>query len=370
MEKMMGSGKEKASSVFEYLSEGNLGRLTVPNEADLYLFTVLSYTKIERFCGTDEEITVAEYAERGVGSAEKTSFMAKNAERFLRLFGRSERYADLKLFAFRSVFDVEKEAQFAGLAIKLPGDAVFVSFRGTDGSLVGWKEDFNLTYSTEIPAERSAVEYLDELMTAHPTSKFYLGGHSKGGILAMYAASKIGAEKQKRIEYVMDCDCPGFNKSLLEDPGYNAVLGRIHSFIPKYSLVGLLFGKKQEITVIASSGLLYYQHSPWTWCLSGDGFCHLGTFPSGEELSENTLNRIMETLTEEEMKFFVDTVYRLVNDEKKVLRIKDLASVSRLKNAYTRYKELSFDDRKNLQSVAKTVFFCLVPKKIASVGRK
>ena len=351
---------EKMPNVFEYLAEDNAGKMTEPTEADLYLFTILSYTRIERFCHLKGEITVAEYAKKCYDPDEKTYGMIKNAERFLQQFGKKERYASLKLFAFKSIFDSISEVQYASLAIKLPGDAVFISFRGTDGSLLGWKEDFNLTYYTEIPAESAALEYLDAIMEEYPHSRFYLGGHSKGGILAMYAASKIGREKQERIEYVMDCDCPGFNKSLLEDAGYNAILDRIHSFIPKYSLVGLLFGKKQEITVIASSGLFYYQHSPWTWCLSDGSLCHLETIASGEELTANKLNRIMELLSEEEMKFFVDTVYRLINDDKKDLRIKDLASVKRLKNAYSRYKNLSSDDRKNLQTVVKTIFLCFV----------
>lgn len=351
-------GKSKGKSVFEYLAEECGGKLTVPTEADLYLFTVLSYAKIERFLNVGE-ISAKEFADRYekiVGDGDN-----KNAERFVRLFGNAERYKDIVLFDFETTFDSAEEAQFAALSLRLPGGAIFVSFRGTDGSLVGWKEDFNLSYSTEIPAERRALCYLDKAMDKRPTETFYVGGHSKGGILAMYAASKIGKGKQDRIAYVMDCDCPGFNKSLLNDDGYNSVLTKIHSFIPKYDLVGLLFGKKQEITVISSSGFLFYQHSPWTWCLSDGALCHLETFPSGEELSENALNHIMETLTAEEIKFFVDTVYKLVSDDNKNLRVKDLAGVRHLKSVFTRYRNLPDADKKNLQSVAKTVFRCLVP---------
>ncbi len=359
---MMTFGKGKVKSIYEYLAEDCSDVMTEPTEADLYLFTVFSYAKIE--CYLDkEEISAAEFADKYESLVPKMYGRNKSAEKFVKLFGQAERYKNIKLFAFRSTFDREGEAQYASLAMKLPGGAIFVSYRGTDGSLVGWKEDFNLTYSTEIPAERSALGYLHVLMEKHPESTFYLGGHSKGGILAMYAASKIGKEKQERIAYVMDCDCPGFNKSLLEDEGYNNVLSKIHSFIPKYSLVGLLFEKKQEIIVISSSGILFYQHSPWTWCLHGAGLCHLERFPSGEQLSENALNRVMETLTAKEMKFFVDTVYRLLKEDEKNLRIKDLAGAKKLKESFIRYKNLPSADKKNLQSIAKTIVVCLATGK-------
>ena len=346
--------KDESKSLYTYLRRDDLGEMKELSEADLYIFSILSYLKVEYFIDIgQEEAMIGDLSPLYPITMYGKYDNRKKALDFAVLLGKNKRYKDIRIFNFKSIKDDEKQLQFAALAIDLPNGDIFVSYRGTDDTLTGWKEDANLSFLTEIPGEKVALDYLNELMDRYPDKNFLLGGHSKGGLLAIYAASKVDRYKQGRISYVMDCDCPGFNRILYDDPGYQNIVHQIHTFIPEHSLIGLIYRKKQEVTIIASSGKSLYQHSEWTWNIVGDSLEHIKTFDSGEELNDGSMNRIMNKLTDKELQYFIDTVYDLIKEDNN--KLGDLLTLAKIKKAIGNYKSLSEQDKTDMKNILKTI---------------
>ena len=344
--------KTDAKSLYSYLERDDLEEIKELSEADLYIFSILSYLKFEYFIDINKgEAAISDLSTLYPITIEGKYDNRKQALRFAELLGKCKRYKNLRIFNFKSIQDEEKELQFGALSIWLPNGDIFVSFRGTDDTLTGWKEDANLSFLTEIPGERVALDYLNDLMERYPDKNFLLGGHSKGGLLAIYSASKVDRYKQGRISYVMDCDCPGFNRILYDDPGYQNIVDKIHTFIPEKSLIGLIYRKRQPVTIIASSGVSLYQHSEWTWNIVGDSLEHIRTFESGEELSDGTMNKIMDKLTAKEREYFVEMIYEIIKEDNN--KLGDLLAVAKIKKMVGKYKSLSEQDKNEMKNILK-----------------
>lgn len=344
--------KDNEKSIYSYLERYDLEEIKDLTEADLYIFSILSYLKFEYLI----DIRKSEVSISDLATLYPITIMGKydnrdQALRFVELLGKCKRYKDLHIFNFESLKDDALQLQFGALCIRLPNGDIFVSYRGTDDTLIGWKEDANLSFLTEIPGERVALDYLNDVMERYPDKNFLLGGHSKGGLLAIYSASKVDRYKQGRISYVMDCDCPGFNRILYDDPGYHNIVDKIHSFIPEKSLIGLIYRKKQKVTVIASSGRSVFQHSEWTWNIVGDSLEHIREYDSGEELNDGTFNKIMDKLTAKEREYFIEMIYDLLKED--TSKLGDLLTISKIKNTVGKYKSLSEEDKAEFKAILK-----------------
>ena len=123
---------------------------------------------------------------------------------------KTARFGDIRLLGYVNRIDEETQTQFSAVTMLLPDGSAYVAFRGTDDTIVGWKEDFNMAFTPEIPAQKYAAEYLRQVSAALPFRPLLVGGHSKGGNLAVYASVFCGQEVQKRILAVYNNDGPGF----------------------------------------------------------------------------------------------------------------------------------------------------------------
>ena len=187
------------------------------NHIDYLICSVISYFPFEKVVQEEDCILTVEelYQEMVKNQVREKDFLMFNDAELLKLLAKSKRYKDLKLTRFVSVTNLDKEKQFAALTVLLPNHYVYISYRGTDDSFVGWKEDFNMTYLDVVPAQLSAVQYLDELKPRLFT-KILVGGHSKGGNLAIYAALHCQNKIKSRIKHVFNYDGPGFLKDITE----------------------------------------------------------------------------------------------------------------------------------------------------------
>lgn len=121
----------------------------------------------------------------------------------------SPRFRNIQMLGYTEQFDAAEEKQFAAVCFQITPDLCYIAFRGTDSTLVGWKEDFNMAFKCPVPSQKTAVRYLTDA-ARHCRGKILVGGHSKGGNLAVYAAVKCSEDIQKRIERVYSHDGPGF----------------------------------------------------------------------------------------------------------------------------------------------------------------
>ena len=204
------------------------------------------------------------------------------------------RFANVRVWGHRSRLDKERELQFSATAFSLGCGESFIAFRGTDDTLIGWKEDFNMTVSFPIPAQEEAAAYL--AFAAESTAdRLYLGGHSKGGNLAAYAAATCDEGVRERIISVWSNDGPGFPKKMLNSPGYLAIRDRIHPLIPRASVVGILFDWDPAPETVESTATGALQHEGLTWQVLGTSFVR----SAGQSRGSRQLDRSLHALLQE-----------------------------------------------------------------------
>ena len=133
----------------------------------------------------------------------------------LRKLMASPRFRNMTLNGYTALLDDAVEQQFAALTIDLGNGSIYISFRGTDDTIVGWKEDLNMGFLEEIPSQKQSVAYVARMARQYPDKTIRIGGHSKGGNLAVYSAAKSDGAIQERIVAVHNNDGPGFALSLI-----------------------------------------------------------------------------------------------------------------------------------------------------------
>lgn len=160
----------------------------------------------------------------------------------------------------------EAEQQFAAMEIVLEDGTSYVSFRGTDDTIIGWKEDFNLSTGV-VPAQKRAIEYLQKI-SEHTDGMLRVGGHSKGGNLAIYGSVMCESAHEKILE-IYSNDGPGFSREFQELPEMKEMMPKIIRIIPEYSIIGTLLEHEKEPVIVASSSKGLLQHDGFSWEVQG-----------------------------------------------------------------------------------------------------
>ena len=231
----------------------------------------------------------------------------------LRKMADSRRFGDMKLNCFVDHLDVGTGEQFAALAIETGDKGMYLSFRGTDDTLAGWKEDFELACMPEVPAQKKAVAYTWAVAKQFPRKKLRLGGHSKGGNLAVYAGVFCPENVQKRIIAVWSNDGPGFHNDLLDLPEHRRIAERIFSIVPKSSVVGMLLEHEEDYTVVDSDQLGFMQHDGFSWQVVGDHFITLRQVTQQAHFSDQELRKWVHGLTVEQRETFVNAMFDVLS---------------------------------------------------------
>ena len=192
-----------------------------------------------------------------------------------------ERFRDVKLCWYLDETDTERETQLAAVTFLLPDRSAYVAFRGTDGTLVGWREDCNLSFQHETDGQRRSARYLN-LVGGQLDAPMRVGGHSKGGNMAVYAAARCEPALQDRLLAVYTNDGPGFHEEMLQSEGYHRILPKIVSIVPDTAIIGMMLSSLAENRVVRSSKSGIIQHDGFSWEVSRNRFV-------GAELSDGSL---------------------------------------------------------------------------------
>ena len=224
------------------------------------------------------------------------------------LMASSRRWGDIRISRF--VYDVNPEAgiQFAAFCASLPDGVTAVCFRGTDSTLVGWREDFELSYASPVPAQTAAIDYL----LAAPAGPLLLLGHSKGGNLAAYSAARAPEAVQKRIVGVWSFDGPGLDDETTASEDYQRLQGRIHSLIPQSSVIGLLMDYHPDYTIVRADAASLMQHNLHTWQLDGPNFAEESSTTFSSQIMDRALHDWLKAAAPEQRQRFVESVFRVL----------------------------------------------------------
>lgn len=234
--------------------------------------------------------------------------------RALTAMASSPRFRSVKLFDYRNELDAVEEEngkQFAAVTFQLTPELFYVAYRGTDRTFTGWKEDFRMTLEEPVPSQRLALSYLEEIADKLP-GRILVGGHSKGGNLAVDAAARCRAEVQARIDAVYTHDGPGFIGRDLDTPGFARIRDRIHKTIPQSSLVGLALCQEAEHQIIQTCENGIAAHDPITWQVEDNHFIIRDKLTPESRRMYRKVNNWLEDLSLEDRKLFIDCIFGIL----------------------------------------------------------
>ena len=320
------------------------------NQVDGLIFSALAYIDFSGVIPEDLQVVVPlETASRVILEDPDPRGRCRHEKdlALLQAAAESDRFSQVGLTFFRSVFHPGEETQFAAVTFLLEDGSSVLAFRGTDNTLVGWKEDFNMSFQHSVPAQRLAQEYVQRFAAAHP-GRMRLVGHSKGGNLAVYAGAKCGQTVQQRVAEVYNYDGPGFGSWMLEEEGYQRVVPRVKTLLPQFSVFGLMLERMEHYRVVMSSAVGLLQHEPYTWQVQGSAFVP-GELTEASLRLDRTLSTWLEGLTNEERGEFFDGLFGLLMQE----NASHPMDVLRPQNVLAALKTIHMEDGKRRMLTAK-----------------
>ena len=270
----------------------------------------------------------------------------------------SRRYSLIKVFGYYEYFKISKDTQFCAISYMLEDESIVVAFRGTDISLVGWKEDLAMSFCTKVGSQQKGLEYLNKISKVN-NKPLYVTGHSKGGNVAIYSSIKSDKKIQDRIVKVYNFDGPGFNKKAVSKEEYeNLGVQKIVTIVPQASVVGILLQHEEPFEVAYSSKKTgIFQHYPTTWEVERVGFSRLEGIRNESQYFDETIQKFLEGLSENDLEFFVDTIFNSLQAGG-AITLKDLGKTrgKALTAIRKYYLDTPKETRKQVEAVLKSFF--------------
>ncbi len=282
-------------------------------------------------------------------------YREKNTELFLAMV-HSRRFGSLKINYYVNQIELEKETQFSAVTFQPDEELYYIAYRGTDETIVGWKEDLNLAFSEPVPGQLMSVEYLEK--SAGKIGKpFYMGGHSKGGNFAVYAAMNCRQDIQDNIVIIFNHDGPGFRPEVREKGRFDKIESRIRQTVPHSSMVGMLLSSERNYRVVESRNFGLAQHDPYSWLIEKDNFQIVKQIYSGRMFVDTTINDWILSLNQEQMRIFVDTLYDVVKASEADNLIDFTANWKRsIQGIMSAIKNVDADTTKTRNDIMKALF--------------
>lgn len=255
----------------------------------------------------------------------------------IRSAAQTRRFAPVRVGDFINKVDPEREEQFSALTLWLPDGVRYVAFRGTDDTIVAWKEDFLLGVEDVIPAQRDAAEYLLRAAAKEP-GPLIVGGHSKGGNLAVYAAMAAPPEVQDRILAVYNNDGPGFRQDMSADARYGRIRPKVNTIVSQFTTVGMLLHNETNCTIVRSDQSGIAAHDGFHWQVRGTAFERCDDFSLSTKAFESAITEIEVRMDLEQRRKFVDSLFDVLTSTGAVT-LTDLTE-HRLRQSMAMAKEL------------------------------
>ena len=330
------------------------------NEIDALILTRLSYFPFDQLIQPNEEATVEELSKRFEKADKSTmKILWEDDNELFPLMGKSERFGKMSVTQYVNKINAEQEKQFSATTVILPDNTIFVTYRGTDATIVGWKEDFNMCFKSHIASQKDAVEYLN-MVSKKYKRLIRIGGHSKGGNLAVYAAMFTNSKVKKRIINIYNNDGPGFDDEIIKTKEYKEILPKVHTYIPQSSIIGRLLNHEEKYTVVQSIQKGIMQHDLYSWQLEGKEFICLEKVTNGSEIFDKTLKEWLINITPEQRGIVIDTAFDILNTT-------EVEYFSELKKNWFLNIRLMLGRYKNLDDESKKVISEIVQKLVSTV---
>ena len=270
---------------------------------------------------------------------------------------KSVRFRDVYVSGYKYIFDETEFVQFAAVTFVLPDDTIFISFRGTDDSLVGWREDFNISFSHPVRSQLLAAEYVDETASVY-RGNIRLGGHSKGGNLALYAAAFAKPENGDRIIAAYSNDGPGFVSEIKNSPEFKRTEERMLTITPQSSVIGMLLERGDRCEIVESNlknGLM--QHNPFSWEVMGKEFIHLPCLSPRGKRHDEVFREWLGKLNAEKRKEFTEILFGVLGSTgAKTVSDLSVDHLPKLMTAIRAFSELDREEKEVMSEFVRGLF--------------
>ncbi len=296
------------------------GRYTIDeepfNEVDSLVLSQFSYLKFDKILTGSGRVKKAmriwELKESGDYETlyADSRFEKVNRELFEAMAG-SRRFSSVRLYDHVNIVDPQWEIQFSAITCMFDNGFTYVAFRGTDETLTGWKEDFNMSFITPVPAQEKAVQYLNRIGSS-VASDLTVGGHSKGGNLAVYASMMCRPKVRSRIEAIYSHDGPGFAEGVLDSEEFACIKDRIRKSVPRSSVVGMVLQTQENYEVVKCRNFGLLQHDPYNWLIDGVGFKKAESIFRHRYVTDRSVNKWIRGMGREQRQEFVELLFEIV----------------------------------------------------------
>lgn len=304
------------------------------NEIDSLIFSTLCYEEFDEIFKKYNKLTINQlhdlffklYKEEELKT--RKTLTARSYE-VLKKCAHTKRYGNIIVSNYVNEIDEKNNLQFSATTFSHKNKWKYIAFRGTDHTIVGWKEDFMIAYKSTINSEKKAKDYLESILnqeTIFHKPYYYIGGHSKGGHLAIYASQILKSKQLNRLKFIHNFDGPGFNESFWESPEIQLLLPKITAYIPSSGFFGRLFAHQEKEIIIQSKGAGLLQHSPFNFQLIPIEFIKEKQFSEGSNQAIEKFNDLINKYKNEEREEIIEALFSIFYE----LNIHTLADLTRL----------------------------------------
>lgn len=249
----------------------------------------------------------------------------------------SKRFKDIRISNFVNKVDVDMTEQFSALVFHLNEKEIYITYRGTDDSLVGWVEDIHLIANFPIAAQKSALNFFETICELYPNTSIYVGGHSKGGNLSIYSSTYCKEEYKNRIKRVYSFDGPGFDENVIDEERFSLIKNKVVHVLPQFSIVGRFFELDVDPLIVKSFEKGLNQHNPFNWQVEYGEFKKEECFTPNSEKINRDIKNLTKQLSKEEKSDFALDIKNYVNslDQDHLLEfLNPISFVSLFSNKY------------------------------------
>ena len=340
------------NNYLEWRGDIPMNRTFPLNEVDSMILARFSYLLFDRI-KMDEKETIKSISDK-MKKYKNEDFLYNGDKQLITNLGFSRRFRDMVVTDYVENNEQENEKQFRGITIHISSSEIYVSYIGTDTSIYGWKEDFNMAFMENVPCQIEGKRYLENIASKYPNKRIRIGGHSKGGNVAIYSAITVSKEIQNRIIKVYNYDGPGFNKQIIYKYNNNEIVGKITTYFPQDSVIGRIMNHEEKCLIVLSSEKGIYQHDIFSWQVVGTEPIYSAELTKASETINNTISNWLEKTTIEQRKIFIDNIFDLFySTEAKTFREMSKNMTTNLPIIYRKYEEMSPEDKKTAIQMTK-----------------
>ena len=320
------------------------------NEIDSMILARFSYLIFNKI-NLEEKETIESISNK-MKKFKNEQFRYNGDKELITRLGTSVRFKDMLVTDYVENKSIEVERQFSAITIHISDEEMYISFLGTDSSIVGWKEDFNISFMENIPSQVAGNEYTKHISEKYKNKKIRIGGHSKGGNIAVYSAVTSSEDVQNRIISVANYDGPGFDENKIKEIKNKDIMNKIITYLPQDSVIGRILehGEKCEIVLSTEKGI--YQHDIYSWQVERTEMIRGDKPTKASERINETIKNWLKNTTQEQRKIFFDSVFEIFYSTS----ANSFSEINWLKNIpkiIETYNGLESEDKKNVTEMLK-----------------